>query len=69
MTKTEQRSLRLSYYHLKIVEELEKEKGFTFTDAIKFIISQYEKNRNIENNIHRLIQKMEKQIAGGCFKI
>ncbi len=60
--KTEQRSLRLSQYHLMIVAGLQKEKGYTFTDSIKHIIDEFSKFQSNENSINRLLQKLEKNL-------
>jgi|APSaa5957512622_1039677.scaffolds.fasta_scaffold87670_1 hypothetical protein len=61
--KTELRSLRLSRYHLKIVDELQKEKGYTFTDAIKHIINEFSKIDNDKNSIKKFLQKLEKNLG------
>ncbi len=62
MMRTEQRSLRLSKYYLGIVEELQVNNGLSFTDAVKFIFSEYKKNQNIENSIKNFCQELDKKL-------
>ena len=62
MKKTEQKSLRLSLYDLKIVEDLKTKKECNFTEAIEYIISEYNKKQNNDNSINRFIQKLDKKI-------
>ncbi len=60
--KTEQRSLRLSPYHIGVVAGLQKKHGYTFTDAMKYIIDEFSKSHSNENSINRFLQKLENNL-------
>ena len=60
--KTEQRSIRLSRYHLTIVEDLQEKEGLTFTDALKKILDEYSGFKSSENGMNRFLQKLENKL-------
>lgn len=63
MRETQQRSLRLSRYHLGIIEKIRDEKGLNFTDAVKHIISEFANSMYAENSAASIIRKLDAKIS------
>ncbi len=63
MKNSEQRSLRLSRYHLKIIDNVQLDKGLNFTDAVKYIISAYEDGVHAENSLNQIFRKLDSKIS------
>ena len=62
MNKPVLRTLRLSPFYIDIVEEIMDEKGLTFSDAMRMIISEYERHKKEGNNIPALLKSLEEKI-------
>ena len=60
MRNTEQRSLRLSPYYLKKIDEVQEEKGLNFTDAIKHIISEFAKGGQTEKHLTKIFKQLSR---------
>ena len=61
MTITEQRTIRLSIYHIKILEQIQESLGLNFSDVIRHLIAGHDQqNREDVKNIFLLKQLAEK---------
>jgi len=62
MRKSEQVSLRLSQYHINIIEEFKKNKGYTyFSDAVRHLISEYADSRQKGISINGFLKTLDKK--------
>jgi len=62
MAKTEQRTLRLTIFHLKTVEQVQESYGLTFTDAMRHIITEYDHEQNESKRRLKLLRALEKKL-------
>lgn len=63
MRDTQQRSIRLSRYHLNVVEKVQEEKGLNFTDAVKHIIFEFAGRVNAESSLNHIFKKLDAKIS------
>jgi hypothetical protein len=63
MLKTKQRTIRLSVYHLKILEQIQESLGLTFSDAIRHLISNYEQQSSQEKRTDELFRQFEIKLS------
>ena len=62
MTITEQRTIRLSTYHIKILEQIQETLGLNFSDTIRHIVAEHDQqNREDKKNVLLLKQLVEKE--------
>ena len=61
MVKTEQRTMRLSRFHSKIVEQVQESLGITFTDAMRHIITEYDHEQNEIKRRLKTLRELERK--------
>ena len=62
MNKPVLKTLRLSPFYIDIIEEIMDEKGLTFSDTLRMIISEYVRYEKEGNNISALFKSLEEKI-------
>jgi hypothetical protein len=62
MNKPILKTLRLSPFYIDIIEEIMDEKGLTFSDTLRMIISEYMRHEKEGKNISVLFKSLEEKI-------
>lgn len=61
-TMSTTKSIRLSAWHLSIVENISERFGMSFTDCIRHLVDQYQQEQADNGNLQKSLQAIERKI-------
>ena len=64
MTFTEQRTIRLSPYYIKTLEQIQEELKLNFSDSIRHLIVEYEQQTRDDKKTALLLKQLSAKIDG-----
>jgi hypothetical protein len=62
MTITEQRTIRLSIYHIKVLEQIQETLGLNFSDTIRHLIAEHERQTRDDKKTGLWLKQLTEKI-------